>query len=998
MSVTCEDIAHRCRQVLTYLEGKSSSSGGLNVEVRRTLQQLIDLHTNIDSLSVSDWQTTHRHAAEDLIRLLRDLIDERCSFLSDVSDLPHLHHFLDLIYEDLSGVTVAVRSAGTLEDTPLASLAGQHETYLNIRTLRRVRHAVKLDWASNHTERVIAYRDEQIMHEFARHNRTGELFPILARRLEAHPEMQVLLRFFALASGGTLGDAISPSRSSVTSPTSTSTHSPTMGTQSLADTLPDPAIHTSLSLSLPSPSLPRRTVSAKRRQHPLISSLRLLKWLERPESWRISGEGDEDAARAELLGLLKQYRHLFMHPDYAEMAVIIQKQSVGTDLYKPSILRTAAAFVFSVDTTTGFTGRMFGTNRDGENERRSRLFLINSTYGWGEALAQGDVTADLDTMLAYDDSDGKRRYILLRQMVGPKKRWTASLDDARDAINTAELLGNNVAANSIRAEVQIARAANRHTVSLAVPPELQRQFVLSNSEKLSLVSKCDRAVDMCVLREFLRWIPPKKLSTLAEAMFVDGVDEATVRFFAASAHSTWVGVNPEHNHLAVLWNWIFTRATPRIKSTYMPFLQHVVKGIETSLPLNLGVRSVDMLQCSDFLHYHDNQDPQIFVDERTVVDVDALRKCGISVVECANGFLIGKDSTGTRGVFALIGSPSTTAVSTSTVATGAISVLRRDTPQLPEHQILTLPTGGPMCFLVADKTTPRDLVAMKKSLGVVTFSGTKTSHAAVESLSLHVASVVGVQYFLEKMRAEDSDRADFVESVLNTDGVRITVDGNNGIVYLAHDPKPLLLKRLEALQLAEAHEEAARLAKLIEKFCVFTPVEIPVRKVSISVDIKRLPRLQRKIGWIMSNHLEAWRATKLSLAPLMYGLCVLRAETSARYVGVATRALVAYDFLFLTRKEAAKSLSPAESESLNQLRIMGLESEGQFSQILSLDAQLLSKHPQVVEEISRRISGFTPPGWTAPSAIFFYKQTHSGIVCSISAASPHWQKKNVSIC
>jgi pyruvate,water dikinase len=56
------------------------------------------------------------------------------------------------------GLEVAVRSSATAEDLPDASFAGQQETYLNVRGIGAVLHAVKAVFASLYNDRAIAYR------------------------------------------------------------------------------------------------------------------------------------------------------------------------------------------------------------------------------------------------------------------------------------------------------------------------------------------------------------------------------------------------------------------------------------------------------------------------------------------------------------------------------------------------------------------------------------------------------------------------------------------------------------------------------------------------------------------------------------------------------------------------------------------------------------------------------------------------------------------------
>ena len=61
------------------------------------------------------------------------------------------------------GASFAVRSSATAEDTAEASFAGQQETFLNIKGLDSILHAIKEVFASLYNDRAIAYR---VHHEF----------------------------------------------------------------------------------------------------------------------------------------------------------------------------------------------------------------------------------------------------------------------------------------------------------------------------------------------------------------------------------------------------------------------------------------------------------------------------------------------------------------------------------------------------------------------------------------------------------------------------------------------------------------------------------------------------------------------------------------------------------------------------------------------------------------------------------------------------------------
>ncbi len=101
----------------------------------------------------------------DDVRALAEAGRKIRSWIMD-SPLPQL--FLDDIstaYEtmtiDGNVATVAVRSSATAEDLPDASFAGQQETYLNIKGIDQVLHAVRLVFASLFNDRAISYRVHQ---------------------------------------------------------------------------------------------------------------------------------------------------------------------------------------------------------------------------------------------------------------------------------------------------------------------------------------------------------------------------------------------------------------------------------------------------------------------------------------------------------------------------------------------------------------------------------------------------------------------------------------------------------------------------------------------------------------------------------------------------------------------------------------------------------------------------------------------------------------------
>jgi pyruvate,water dikinase len=86
---------------------------------------------------VQGWEFTDEHEQQ---------IRESYAHLSEVSGVRN--------------VPVAVRSSATAEDSPDASFAGEHDTYLWVRGIEEVLEKIRSCWASLFTDRAIAYREK----------------------------------------------------------------------------------------------------------------------------------------------------------------------------------------------------------------------------------------------------------------------------------------------------------------------------------------------------------------------------------------------------------------------------------------------------------------------------------------------------------------------------------------------------------------------------------------------------------------------------------------------------------------------------------------------------------------------------------------------------------------------------------------------------------------------------------------------------------------------
>ncbi len=114
------------------------------------------IHATLDTLDIED------------VTRLAEVGAEIRSWVMEAEFPDALEVALEEAYAALLGsnheMAVAVRSSATAEDLPEASFAGQQETFLNVKGLDGLRHAVKEVFASLYNDRAISYR---VHHNFA---------------------------------------------------------------------------------------------------------------------------------------------------------------------------------------------------------------------------------------------------------------------------------------------------------------------------------------------------------------------------------------------------------------------------------------------------------------------------------------------------------------------------------------------------------------------------------------------------------------------------------------------------------------------------------------------------------------------------------------------------------------------------------------------------------------------------------------------------------------
>ncbi|WP_420598116.1 phosphoenolpyruvate synthase [Neptuniibacter sp.] len=152
--------------------------GGKNASLGEMLQELTGANVKVpngfattsdafkDFLNHGDLEAKINEKLHQLdtndIRALKEAGKTIRGWIMDADFQPGLDAAINTAWAEMSegneNLAVAVRSSATAEDLPDASFAGQQETFLNIRGLENVRHAIKEVFASLYNDRAISYR------------------------------------------------------------------------------------------------------------------------------------------------------------------------------------------------------------------------------------------------------------------------------------------------------------------------------------------------------------------------------------------------------------------------------------------------------------------------------------------------------------------------------------------------------------------------------------------------------------------------------------------------------------------------------------------------------------------------------------------------------------------------------------------------------------------------------------------------------------------------
>jgi len=237
--------------------------------------------------------------------------------------------------------------------------------------------------------------------------------------------------------------------------------------------------------------------------------------------------------------------------------------------------------------------------------------------------------------------------------------------------------------------------------------------------------------------------------------------------------------------------------------------------------------------------------------------------------------------------------------------------------QLSEVEEASPEEGFPGHIILTRFTSPDYIAAMKRSQGVAAIEGGTTSHAAIVSRELGIATVVGI--------GEGHDGfPEWVYELLNEGiDIPVTVDANTGHVYFG-----------------------------------FLPTRKQEKHISIP-ELNALDTKQLKFGLIGTNPHSFREVSKLNQHKGNKGPRLVRLEFILAEIGVPQRDCLAYDNLKLSEKaERGERLTLEELGALALLR---------SSPKLQEDMDRLAEDPDTIKKIEEKIEDY-------PSGVVFFKE------------------------
>ena len=676
----------------------------------------------------------------------------------------------------------------------------------------------------------------------------------------------------------------------------------------------------------------------------IITSLKFLNALER--------NGFENAAK-----IVKAGREEFMNIEKIAMGVTIMPMA-GVDI-------SYVNFASDLMTGSGWTGFTFQQVPPEEYVDKGRVFTVTFMNDIGESIVQGLATADTYLVHVFEDENGEHVNILWRELGTKivrailKKPIMEELGLSED--NLVEILAAYSAGFKYDFSDQLSHKLFNGQANLQKCHQSLAGLIevgVSDTENIEVDS------ETLAMFNYNRG-QLNLLAHLLKRMMENRKEQTIFTVVPKELRDVFVGFDSQVKDV--------------VREICMPAQEDYGHLLDTEGAVGLNLDETNkavILQRRPSNAKSDINNPRKIEISYTYVkkkDLDAVKELKEEI----------GDTGLKRGDLLCQGIPTRNAFS------GMIYKIDENQDLAPQFEkIKKLADSGVEIIIRCRETTP-DFVPILKHpnvKGVIANVGGATSHAAVISRELGIATVVGIQAWLHKLEEEvGAEKAKEIIEYLNTAENIVTVDANSdetgrGNIYAGKTP-------------------------------------IALRKITIPTD--RLPKIFTKFGYIMGMAGPMLAMSKIAQYAGYTGVALMRAEFVYGEENINPRGGVAYDNLMVynylmskgegkTAGEFRAGLSPAEEEALQKVemelirrqeaRQKGIEVDvselerlinehktgevfiASLSKYAQGDLFSIKKHPEEISKATARLMGYL-------SYDKFFDAVHGGAVATMAAAN-----------
>ncbi len=676
----------------------------------------------------------------------------------------------------------------------------------------------------------------------------------------------------------------------------------------------------------------------------IITSLKFLRALKR--------NGFKQAAARVEAG-----REEFMYIEKIAMGVTIMPMA-GVDI-------SYVNFASDLMTGSGWTGFTFQEVSQEEYVNKGRVFTVTFMNDIGESIVQGLATADTYLVHVFEDENGEHINILAREL-GTKIVRAILKKPIMEELTLSEGDIDEILAayaDGFKSEFS-EQLSNKLFTGVA---DLQGCYqVLAGLIKVGVSETENIAVDSETLAMFKYDIGQLNLlAHLLKRMMENRKEQTIFTVVPKELRNVFAGFD--------------SQVVKVVKEICMPAQDNYGHLLDTegAVGINLGQPNKPViLQRRPSNATSDIDNPKTIEISYTYVKMSVLEEVR-ELQEAIRATWLSRGDLLSQGI------------PTRNSFSGTIYKIDENQELAPQFKkIKEIADSGVEIIIRCRETTP-DFVPILKHpnvKGVIANVGGATSHAAVISRELGIATIVGIQAWLQKLEEENGpEKAKAMEEYINTMGSIVTVDANadengRGSVYAG---------------------------------------EIPIATRKITIPIDRLPEIYTQFGYIMGMPGPMREMSKIVQYADFYGVALMRAEFVYGEENINPRGGAAYDNLMVynylmtrgegeTAKEFRKGLNAEEEAALQKVemeltrrqegRRKGIEvdiselegtidkynSGEEFTENLSpyarQDLFSIKQHPEEIRKATVRLIGYL-------SYDVFFNAVHGGAVASMAAAN-----------